>query len=150
MSVTHQCTAAYESACDSLCEEGVMKCVRERGTDRHGQRVRLTKSECDSICSLSHEMVLVSLGRAKNISVPACPPLPLSLTLQKHNPHRKSNQPDLFALGGTKRPTVLQLPPSTLYPLFLTLIFYWTNPIHREKRQNHTRHNHYTTKHVTP
>lgn len=38
---------------------------RKEKQERQGQRVRLTKSECDSICSLSHEMVLVSLGRAK-------------------------------------------------------------------------------------
>ena len=64
-----------------------MKGAQGRETERQGQRVRLTKSECDSICSVSHEMVLVSLGRAKNISVPVCPPLPLSSTLRKHNPH---------------------------------------------------------------
>lgn len=65
MSVTHRHTVGYECACDSPCERRVMKCVQERETQRQGQRVRLTKRECDSICSVSHEMVLVSLGRAK-------------------------------------------------------------------------------------
>lgn len=50
-------------------------CAQQRETERQEQRVRLTKSECDSICSVIHEMVLVSLGRAKYIcaSLPSTP-----------------------------------------------------------------------------
>lgn len=43
----------------SVCREGKGKGNRETGAQSE------TKSEGDSICSVSHEMVLVSLGRAK-------------------------------------------------------------------------------------
>lgn len=45
------------------------------------------------------------IRESKNISVPVCPPLPLSLTLIQ-SLRKKNNQ---SSLSGTKRPTVLQL-----------------------------------------
>lgn len=51
--VAHECKS----------ESSVRACVRKENREM-GARSE-TKSEGDSICSLSHEMVLVSLGRAK-------------------------------------------------------------------------------------
>lgn len=62
-----------------------MKCVQKRETERQGQRVRLAKSECDSICSVSHEMVLVSLGRAKIYLCQSA--LVFDTQKKKHNPY---------------------------------------------------------------
>lgn len=46
--------------------------------------VRVTKSEGDSTCSASHEMVLVSLGRAKKyVSMPVCPLFPSQSSLER-------------------------------------------------------------------
>lgn len=113
-------TSTYGSIwmCMGRCprEESDEGCAGKRNGETGAESETYKERVWFNLLSKPWNEILVSLGRAKNISVPVCPPLPLSLTLPKAQSTLKQH-PAL--------PLCTAAPAEQ--PLFLPLIFYETS-----------------------